>query len=120
MRRMERGLLKPDSFAEERLLMQPPGVCAYLIMYNRFHNYVAEQLLSINENNRFSKPAGYDGLSRDKQLAADQKQDEDLFQTARLYVIVHLSSSSPQADKFVSESPLDYTSISRSMIILGS
>ena len=120
VRRMDRGLLKPDSFAEERLLMQPPGVCAYLIMYNRFHNYVAEQLLSINENNRFSKPAGYDGLSRDKQLAADQKQDEDLFQTARLYVIVHLSSSSPQADKFVSESPLDYTSISRSMIILGS
>ena len=82
---MERGHLKPDSFAEERLLMQPPGVCAYLIMYSRFHNYVAEQLLSINENGRF-RPADYDMLDTKKKAAADQKQDEDLFQTARLYV----------------------------------
>lgn len=82
---MQRGLLKPDSFAEERLLMQPPGVCAYLIMYNRFHNYVAEQLLLINENNRF-KARDYDTLDKEKQEAHDKKQDEDLFQTARLYV----------------------------------
>ena len=84
VRLMKKGLLKPDSFAEERLLMQPPGVCAYLIMYNRFHNYVAEQLLAINENNRFSKPANYDRLDQKGQEFADQKQDEDLFQTARL------------------------------------
>ena len=83
---MQRGLLKPDSFAEERLLMQPPGVCAYLIMYNRFHNYVAEQLLLIDENNRFQKPPGYDKMNKDQQKAFDKKQDEDLFQTARLYV----------------------------------
>ena len=83
---MQRGLLKPDSFAEERLLMQPPGVCAYLIMYNRFHNYVAEQLLFINENNRFQKPWNYDTMDESQQKAADKKLDEDLFQTARLYV----------------------------------
>ena len=28
-----------------------------LIMFNRFHNYVAEQLAAINENDRFKKPA---------------------------------------------------------------
>lgn len=53
---MERGLLKPDVFVERRLLGQPPGVCALLVMYNRFHNYVAEQLLAINDNGRFSIP----------------------------------------------------------------
>lgn len=56
VRAMSRGLLKPDSFAEERLLNQPSGVNIYLIMYNRFHNYVAKQLLEINENGRFYKP----------------------------------------------------------------
>ena len=86
VRLMQKGLLKPDSFAEERLLMQPPGVCAYLIMYNRFHNYVAEQLLLINENNRFKKPDNYHSLTENQQKAFDKKQDEDLFQTARLYV----------------------------------
>lgn len=29
------GLLKPDTFAEDRLLRQPPGVCIMLVMYNR-------------------------------------------------------------------------------------
>ncbi|KAL8792255.1 MAG: hypothetical protein Q9195_005134 [Heterodermia aff. obscurata] len=52
-------------------------------MYSRFHNYVAEQLLLINENNRF-RPENYDTLDEEKQKAADKKQDEDLFQTARL------------------------------------
>ncbi|MCJ1402641.1 hypothetical protein MMC11_005861 [Xylographa trunciseda] len=56
VRAFHRGLLKPDTFAEERLLNQPVGVCIYLIMYNRFHNYVAEQLLEINENGKFFKP----------------------------------------------------------------
>ncbi|KAK3989229.1 heme peroxidase-domain-containing protein [Cladorrhinum sp. PSN332] len=50
------GLLKPDTFAEDRLLRQPPGVCIYLVMYNRYHNYAATQLLRINENGRFSIP----------------------------------------------------------------
>lgn len=77
----KKGLLKPDTFAEHRLLNQPPGVCAYLIMYNRFHNYVAEQLLLINENSRFSIPASLKGQALRQ---AEKKQDEDLFQTARL------------------------------------
>lgn len=53
------GLLKPDTFAEDRLLRQPPGVCIMLVMYNRYHNYAAKQLYRINENGRFSVPKKY-------------------------------------------------------------
>ena len=53
------GLLKPDTFAEDRLLRQPPGVCIMLVMYNRYHNYAATQLRRINENGRFSVPFKY-------------------------------------------------------------
>lgn len=56
------GLLKPDTFAEDRLLRQPPGVCIMLVMYNRYHNYAATQLRRINENGRFSVPQKYEGL----------------------------------------------------------
>lgn len=62
------GLLKPDTFAEDRLLRQPPGVCIMLVMYNRYHNYAATQLRRINENNRFSVPKKY-GLSKSAALA---------------------------------------------------
>ncbi|KAG8527868.1 uncharacterized protein KY384_006784 [Bacidia gigantensis] len=55
------GLLKPDTFAEDRLLRQPPGVCIMLVMYNRYHNYAATQLYRINENGRFSVPAKFSG-----------------------------------------------------------
>lgn len=54
------GLLKPDTFAEDRLLRQPPGVCIMLVMYNRYHNYAARQLKRINENGRFSVPSKFD------------------------------------------------------------
>ncbi|KAK7965797.1 uncharacterized protein PG986_000074 [Apiospora aurea] len=54
------GLLKPDTFAEDRLLRQPPGVCIMLVMYNRYHNYAAQQLLRINDNGRFSVPVMYE------------------------------------------------------------
>ena len=54
------GLLKPDTFAEDRLLRQPPGVCIMLVMYNRYHNYAATQLRRINENGKFSVPKMFD------------------------------------------------------------
>lgn len=53
------GLLWPDTFAEDRLLRQPPGVCILLIMYNRYHNYCARELKKINEGGRFSLPPFY-------------------------------------------------------------
>lgn len=33
-----RGLMKPDTFAEDRLLLLPPAVCVLLVLFNRNHN----------------------------------------------------------------------------------
>ncbi|KAM0812769.1 putative Prostaglandin G/H synthase 2/cyclooxygenase 2, pgh2/cox2 [Seiridium cardinale] len=70
------GLLKPDTFAEDRLLRQPPGVCIMLVMYNRYHNYAARQLLRINENGRFSVPAMY-GKTKLVSLIKEHLPDRD-------------------------------------------
>ena len=72
------GLLKPDTFHEDRLLGQPPGVNVLLVLYNRFHNYVATMLKEINEDERFT-------LHEDNEKSR-AKLDNDLFQTARLVV----------------------------------
>ena len=53
-----------------------------LIMLNRFHNYVVEQLAVINENGRFHKPS--DGLTHEMAEKSWAKYDNDLFQTGRL------------------------------------
>ncbi|KAL9103552.1 MAG: hypothetical protein Q9163_001430 [Psora crenata] len=76
------GKLKPDCFSEPRLLGFPPGCGVMLIMLNRFHNYVVEQLAVINESGRFTKPS--DGLTHEKQKKSWAKYDNDLFQTGRL------------------------------------
>ena len=36
--RRGRGLLYPDVFAEDRLLLLPPAVCALLVLFSRNHN----------------------------------------------------------------------------------
>lgn len=51
-------------------------------MFNRFHNYVVEQLAVINEGGRFTEPA--DGLDHEVSEKAWAKYDNDLFQTGRL------------------------------------
>ncbi|KAL7269861.1 hypothetical protein RUND412_007453 [Rhizina undulata] len=81
------GKIKPDSFAERRLLAFPPGVSVLLIMFGRFHNYVVEQLKAINEGGRFDlkfprQPSADDEAT--KMANALKQQDEDLFQTGRL------------------------------------
>ncbi|KAF2152176.1 heme peroxidase [Myriangium duriaei CBS 260.36] len=77
------GFLKPDTFAEPRVLSQPPGVGALLISFGRFHNYVVSQLAEINEGGRFSlQPSG--ATHRLSAEAAAAKRDNDLFQTGRL------------------------------------
>ncbi|KAL4803481.1 heme peroxidase [Aspergillus unguis] len=77
------GLLKPDTFAEKALLMQPPGVCALIIAFNRFHNYVVTELARINEAGRFDLPV--DGKQKTPDyVSALEKRDEALFQTGRL------------------------------------
>ncbi|KAL4791504.1 heme peroxidase [Aspergillus venezuelensis] len=77
------GLLKPDTFAEKRLLSQPPGVCALMIAFNRFHNYIVTELARINEAGRFNLPCA-DVEKAPEYTWALQKRDEDLFQMGRL------------------------------------
>lgn len=82
IRAFEGGKLLPDTYFEERLLAQPPGVNVMLVLYSRYHNFVADMLSKINEGGRFNlKPVPAD--AEDPKMAA-KAQDEDLFQTARL------------------------------------
>ncbi|ESZ96233.1 hypothetical protein SBOR_3391 [Sclerotinia borealis F-4128] len=78
VRTFEDGKLKPDCFSSKRILGFPPGVGCFLIMFNRFHNYVVGMLAQINDNNRFTKP------KPDADKTTFDKYDNDLFQTGRL------------------------------------
>jgi hypothetical protein len=49
VRTFKDGKLKNDVFAEKRLLGFPPGVSVFLLMFGRFHNYVAEQYVAHQE-----------------------------------------------------------------------
>ncbi|KAK6343416.1 hypothetical protein TWF730_011005 [Orbilia blumenaviensis] len=80
------GLLHPDTFAENRLLRQPPGVCTYLVMYNRYHNYVARQLLRINENGRFTIPEKYSGEDQEHALERYQEYYWEIKEFALRYI----------------------------------
>lgn len=97
MRTFKDGKIHPDCFSENRLLFFPPGVGAILIMFNRFHNHVVENLAKINELGRFTKPKVVEEPAQptgdpendiDKAHAAWKapwdKYDNDLFQTGRL------------------------------------
>lgn len=88
MRTFANGTLKPDCFSEQRLLFFPPGVGCLLIMFNRFHNHVVENLASINEGNRFPRPVAPTDPKDEKKAAEYKallvKHDNDLFQTGRL------------------------------------
>jgi Animal haem peroxidase len=77
IRTFKDGNLKVDAFVDRRLELFPPGVAALMICFNRFHNYVVQQLALINEGGRFIKPV-------DNSTAAEAKYDNDLFQTGRL------------------------------------
>ncbi|KAJ7827293.1 heme peroxidase [Mycena leptocephala] len=84
-KRCGRGLLHPDTFAEERLVLVPPAATALLVLFNRNHNYIAEMLLKINERGRWSDPP-----TANPKLRA--QQDEEIFQTARLVNCGHFRS----------------------------
>ncbi|KAL0577268.1 hypothetical protein V5O48_004725 [Marasmius crinis-equi] len=72
-----RGYLYPDTFSEERLLFLPPCASVLLVIFSRNHNYIADTLLKINERGRWTDPPPEDPAAR-------AKQDEEIFQTARL------------------------------------
>jgi hypothetical protein len=82
IRTFKDGKLKADCFADKRLLGMPPGVGVLLIMLNRVHNHVCDNLIAINEDNKFTPPSP--ALQGEKAVAAWKKYDNDLFQTARL------------------------------------
>ncbi|KAF2678245.1 heme peroxidase [Lentithecium fluviatile CBS 122367] len=84
VRTFKDGKLKPDTFAEVRLLGQPPESPVLLICFNRYHNYIAEQLAIINEADRFSLPPGIKEADTESYDKAVGKRDNDLFQVARL------------------------------------
>ncbi|SPO05473.1 related to Psi-producing oxygenase A [Cephalotrichum gorgonifer] len=83
VRTFKDGMLKNDAFSEQRLLGQPPGVCAMIVAFNRFHNYVVGEIATINEGGRFSIP---EGMSTEDPAyeKAMKNRDEELFQTGRL------------------------------------
>jgi hypothetical protein len=80
-----RGLLYPDTFAEERLLFLPPASSALLVVFSRNHNYIADKLLKINERGLWSDPPPTDA-------EACALQDEQIFQTAKLINCGHFMS----------------------------
>ncbi|KAG9025874.1 hypothetical protein FS837_004792 [Tulasnella sp. UAMH 9824] len=71
------GRIYPDTFADSRLLHMPPSTPALLIMYSRNHNYIVKKLLEINERGEWENPPPED-------KAKKQKQDDEIFGTARL------------------------------------
>ncbi|KAF3902542.1 hypothetical protein ABW21_db0205477 [Orbilia brochopaga] len=72
MRTFKDGKIKPDAFSEKRLLGFPPGVCVLLLSFGRYHNFVVDMLLKINQDQRFTKQK------------TPEEADEKLFQTGRL------------------------------------
>ena len=95
------GVLWPDTFAEDRILLLPAGACTLLVLFNRNHNvsstyscmafivlnpaykYIAAKLLEINERGTWKDPSTFD-TSDPAEKAKLAQQDEEIFQTARL------------------------------------
>ncbi|KAI0752622.1 heme peroxidase [Daedaleopsis nitida] len=71
------GLLYPDAFSEDRLIFVPPAATALLVLFSRNHNYIADMLLRLNERGKWTNPPPEDPAAR-------ARQDEEIFQTARL------------------------------------
>ncbi|KAF8627576.1 hypothetical protein AX15_004356 [Amanita polypyramis BW_CC] len=80
-----RGLLRPDTFSDERLIFLPPACGALLVLFNRNHNYIAEMILKLNEKKRWTDPPPTDP-------AKLKAQEDELFETARLINCGHFIS----------------------------
>ncbi|EIM21655.1 heme peroxidase [Wallemia mellicola CBS 633.66] len=77
VRSFENGHLKPDTISESRLFMMPPAITTLLILLNRNHNYICENIFRENEKKWYKPWAELDDENK-------KKQDEDIFHTAKL------------------------------------
>ncbi|KAF9465862.1 heme peroxidase [Collybia nuda] len=77
-----RGLLHPDCFADTRMLFLPPAAAVLLVLFNRNHNHIAQELLTRNEKGVWSNPPPVDPATR-------TKQDDEIFENACLINMRH-------------------------------
>ncbi|KZT41589.1 heme peroxidase [Sistotremastrum suecicum HHB10207 ss-3] len=77
-----RGTIQPNTFSDNRVLLLPPAASVILVLFNRNHNYIANRLLEENERGQWSNPPPLDKQAR-------ARQDEEIFQTARLINCLH-------------------------------
>ncbi|KAH7914862.1 heme peroxidase [Hygrophoropsis aurantiaca] len=75
-----RGMLHPDAFAEDRLLLLPPASCALLVLFNRNHNYIAQRILEINERGTWERNPESLPENSPKRI----NQEDEIFNIARL------------------------------------
>ncbi|KAK4334970.1 hypothetical protein RTBOTA2_003721 [Rhodotorula toruloides] len=73
----ENGLLHADTIASRRLFLMTPAAVALAIVFARNHNWIAKKLVEVNENDVYQP---WDQLDEDGKA----KQDEDIFQKARM------------------------------------
>ncbi|KAJ3785898.1 heme peroxidase [Lentinula aff. detonsa] len=86
------GRLYEDVFADGRLLLMPPAVCALLVVFSRNHNFIAQRIIDINEWGTYKDPellkAQIDNASLDEErqnaARALQAQDDEIFHRSRL------------------------------------
>ncbi|EJU01026.1 linoleate diol synthase [Dacryopinax primogenitus] len=71
------GRLHEDVFGDARLLFMPPTTAVLLVLLCRNHNYIAEKILSINENGNFQNPPPQDEVAK-------RAQDDEIFERTRL------------------------------------
>lgn len=64
VRTYNNGTIFPDSIASDRIMLMPPGVVAFLIMFSRNHNMIAKDLLSVNEDGKYGD---WDSLNKEQQ-----------------------------------------------------
>ncbi|KAF8958408.1 heme peroxidase [Flammula alnicola] len=72
------GKLWDDVFADSRLLHMPPASCALLVLLNRNHNFVAQRILDIDEDKKYTNPPKFE------KEANKIAQDDEIFHRARL------------------------------------
>ncbi|KAM6499002.1 hypothetical protein JOM56_006950 [Amanita muscaria] len=81
-RRDGSGMLHPDCFCEDRVTTLPESVAVLLVLWNRYHNHTAKQLLIRNERKRWH------GIS-ELQEELRSGQDEEIFNLARSTTCIH-------------------------------